>query len=124
MMNTPRLRAWLTAWFMRGAISPTRRVEPSHQCLSHISQMTMAVPFGFHSTDFSTLRHSPLPLLVSTRARVARDNELEASAAKLPAALPPRSAAMSRKKSRFEQFIGLPDGSDARQFLGQHLPNN
>src|SRR4051794_22235787 len=53
MISTPLLRAAATARFITGASSPTRRVAPLHQCLSHMSQMMRAVFEGCHSTAFS-----------------------------------------------------------------------
>src|SRR5438093_218310 len=75
MMNTPRLRASFTTSFMRGAISATRLVAPLHQCWFHMSQMTIEVFFGSHSTVFSVTCHWPLPFEVSARARVGRVNQ-------------------------------------------------
>ena len=43
MISTPFLRAAAIRSFMRGAISATRAVAPWHQCLSHMSQITIAV---------------------------------------------------------------------------------
>ena len=64
------------AWSMRGAIlrasTSTRAVAPEHQCLSHMSQITMAVELtGTCSSKLST-RQSPLPLKGSTRVRIFR----------------------------------------------------
>ena len=58
MMRKPCDRALSTIAFMRGAISATRRVAPAHQCLSHMSQMTMAILEGSQRVDFSTAPHS------------------------------------------------------------------
>src|ERR1700756_5000031 len=43
MIITPRLRAALTTRFMRGAIDATRCADIAQVCVSHISQMMMAV---------------------------------------------------------------------------------
>src|SRR6266516_7907003 len=113
MMNTPWSRACRTASFIRGAISATRRVAPAHQCRSHISQMTMAVFFGSHSTVFSTNCHWSLPRAVSMRLRVERYSGLEESAARL-ARLPANSKAADIQGTRQgEAFIVLVDDSDA-----------
>src|SRR5438093_2756242 len=113
MMNTPWWRACRTTSVIRGAISATRRVAPAHQCRSHISQMTMAVFFGSHSTAFSTNCHWPLPGVVSLRLRVERDSGLEESAVRL-ARLPTKSKAADIQGTRQgEAFIVLVDNSDA-----------
>src|SRR5262245_17756487 len=43
MIITPRLRAALTTWFIRGAIKATRCADMPQVCVSHISQITIAV---------------------------------------------------------------------------------
>src|SRR3954454_23321179 len=65
MIITPRLRAALTNWFMRGAIKPTRCADMAHVCASHISQIIIAVRATGHCTTFSEAPAS----LVLRRAR-------------------------------------------------------
>ena len=43
MIMTPRLRAALITWFIRGAITDTRCADRLQVCVSHISQMMIAV---------------------------------------------------------------------------------
>ena len=43
MIITPRLRAALTTWFIRGAIKATRWADMPQVCVSHMSQMMIAV---------------------------------------------------------------------------------
>ena len=43
MIITPRLRAALTTWFIRGAIKATRCADMPQVCVSHMSQMMIAV---------------------------------------------------------------------------------
>src|SRR5260370_13307717 len=68
-MNTTFARAATTTWSRRGAISPTRCVAPAHQCLSHMSQMTMAVCFGSHFRIFSRTSKPPRSAGFGTRWR-------------------------------------------------------
>src|ERR1041385_1852375 len=97
MMNTPCSRARFTTALMRGAISATRRVAPSHQCLSHMSQMTRAVFFGSHEMDFSTICHSLESELERTRARVSRVRRGESSAADVPRQIRSKAAVRSEE---------------------------
>src|SRR6266496_282964 len=113
MMNTPWLRAFCTTACMRDAISATRRVAPWHQCLSHMSQMTMAVFFGLHSTVFSTRCHSLLPSAVFMRLRVARSRGWEESVAKLARPVANSTAAVIQETRQGKAFIGLVDRADA-----------
>ena len=43
MIITPRLRAALTTWFIRGAMAATRCAAQRQVCVSHISIIMMAV---------------------------------------------------------------------------------
>ncbi len=43
MIITPRLLAALITWFIRGAMTATRCADRLQVCVSHISQMMMAV---------------------------------------------------------------------------------
>ncbi|MDZ4688124.1 MAG: hypothetical protein SH850_23875 [Planctomycetaceae bacterium] len=49
MMSTPCDRAAFSTAFIRGAICPTRVAAFGQVCVSHMSQTTIAVSFGFHS---------------------------------------------------------------------------
>jgi len=70
MMNTPRLRACSMSVFIGPAISPTRASEFGHQCLSHMSQIMMAVFLVSHCTSRSIGMWRPLLEAVSTCVRV------------------------------------------------------
>ena len=87
IMSTPRSRTALTARFIAGASSPTRRVAPLHQCWSHMSQMMIAVFAGSHSRVFSlTVNPAPCAGVAASRSRACRTSGLAAGAS------PPRAA--------------------------------
>jgi hypothetical protein len=67
MIITPRLRAALTTWFIRGAITDTRCAHMAQVCVFHMSQMMMAVLATGHSM---TCSEAPISLL---RRRARRD---------------------------------------------------
>ena len=68
-MKTPRERAALTTSFIRPAISATRAVELGHQCLSHMSQMMIAVCSGCHAVGVVTVCQRLASGATSTRFR-------------------------------------------------------
>src|ERR1044071_9748690 len=69
---TPRLRAALTTWFIRGAMAATRWADRLHVCASHISQMTMAVCATSQRSTFSDTRFLFAPCACSPRRRTRR----------------------------------------------------
>src|SRR5579862_9787847 len=80
MMKAPRERAALTTSFMRGAISATRMVELGHQCLSHMSQMTTAVCFGFQAVGVVIVFHRLVSGATSTRLRRFKGSSVASAA--------------------------------------------
>jgi hypothetical protein len=65
MIITPRLRAALTTWFIRGAIKATRCAAMAQVCVFHMSQMMIAVVATGHCRTCSEAPDS----LVRRRAR-------------------------------------------------------
>jgi hypothetical protein len=65
---TPRPRAALTAWFIRGAMAATRCADMPQVWVSHMSQMTMAV----RATGQSRVCSVGAPFLERRRARRRR----------------------------------------------------
>ena len=55
MIRTPRARAFLSNWSIRGAISLRRSTAFRLWWQSHMSQTMIAVAFGSHVADFSTV---------------------------------------------------------------------
>ena len=74
MIITPRLRAALITWFMRGAIAATRCADMLQVCVSHISQMMMAVCATSQRSCRCDTRKRPLPAPCSERLRARKDN--------------------------------------------------
>jgi hypothetical protein len=85
MIIAPKLRAAPITWFIRGAISPTRCADSAQVCVSHMSQMTIAVRATGHSRTCSV---GPPPLVHAARGDAACRALSGGSAVHPPAARP------------------------------------
>src|SRR5208283_630749 len=65
----PRARAASMTGAILRASAATRREAPEHQCLSHMSQIRMAVPEMGSAASSRAWSQMPLPLKASTRER-------------------------------------------------------
>src|SRR4051794_35585796 len=94
MISTPRERAALSHWSIRGAISLSRRVAFRLWWRSHMSQTMIAVAFGSQVSDFTTARYPPAAPGSSTRERSWSTRRSSPATAAIDAwlAIPKRSA--------------------------------
>src|SRR3981081_1330444 len=78
MIVMPVARAAFTTGAIFAANASTLLVAPAHQCLSHISQITIAVLRAGKTSSNVTSRQTPLPLNASRRLRSGRRSSLAA----------------------------------------------